>query len=139
MGGGLLRTKEGNVVQLTPICVCIALTWLCNLDCVQSDYMCHHIGKRKQKLHKRLYPATLGAQPCGSQPAEPMLAPIQLFPGKKGLGILSLCGRILLQQFMLKMYHIQIHNIYLSVYENACNMHQFIKIRKTVYYDCLSM
>ena len=47
-GGGLLRTKEENVAQLTLVHVCVTLTQLCNLDCVQSDYICHHILETKK-------------------------------------------------------------------------------------------
>ena len=46
-GGGLLRTKEGNVAQSTPIGICVALTLLCNLDCVRSDCMSPYMGDKE--------------------------------------------------------------------------------------------
>lgn len=37
------RKATCNVAQSTSLHICIALTRLCNLDYVQSDYMRHHM------------------------------------------------------------------------------------------------
>ena len=47
-GGGLLRTKEGNVAQSTPIHICIALTD--SVTCVQSDYMSPYRGDKEVEI-----------------------------------------------------------------------------------------
>ena len=73
-GEGLLRTKKGNMAQSTPIHKCIALTKLCNLDYVQSDYMSPYVGDKKKLPYKRLHPAAFRAQFFGSEPTGPMLA-----------------------------------------------------------------
>lgn len=49
-GGDLLRTKESDGVQSTPIRVRVALTPVCTLECVQSDYTSPYMGDKEVEI-----------------------------------------------------------------------------------------